>query len=70
MSPAITEIGVSRTRPEEPRSPSELRKSTTALWSERIVCHARVRIRYVVKNGAITQKSRTLRQRPERSAIT
>ncbi len=46
-----------------------LRKDTTGPWSARIVSQARVRIRKLVKKGAMTRISTRLRQRPALKAI-
>ncbi len=51
------------------RTCSVLRAPTTGPPSARIVFQASVRIRKLVKNGAMTRISTTLRQRPARKAI-
>ncbi len=69
MSPAITAGAVARTWPPSATTPIVCRKLTTGLSSERIVSQARVRIRYVVKNGATTANRSRLRYFPALKAI-
>ena len=63
MSPAITAPEVASTRPSSGTIARNWRTSTSGLESARIVFQAIVRIRYVVKNGAITANRRSSRQR-------
>ena len=70
MSPPITAIGVRSSVPFGPRIPTSRSSPTTAPWSPRIVFHARVRMRKLVKNGTTTRPSSTLLNRPPRNAIT
>ena len=76
VSPHTTARGVasSRSSPVRPngavtsRTWSESRTPTTGPPSERIVFQARVRMRKLVKNGAITITSSSPRHRPARKA--
>ena len=45
------------------------RTATTGPSSDRIVCQASVRIRKLVKNGAMTSTSRMFFQRPDLKAM-
>ena len=54
----MTAVGVARSLPSSPSRLSVLRVSTTNPESPRIVCHAIVRIRYVVKKGAHAEELR------------
>ncbi len=77
VRPHTTASGVASTRspavmPSQlvtSRTCSELRAPTTGPPSARIVFQASVRIRKLVKNGAMTRISIRLRQRPARNAI-
>lgn len=77
VRPQTTAIGVARTRFDSVQ-PSQLvtsrtcrvlSTSTTAPPSARIVFHASVRMRKLVKNGAMTSTSTRLRQRPALKAM-
>ena len=69
MIPATTAVEVASRRPSSASSPTVLSTLTTVPSSERIVCHAIVRIRYVTKNGATTRTRKTFFHFPARKAI-
>ncbi len=77
VRPQTTASGVASTRspevqPSQPvtsRTCSVFRAPTTGPPSARIVFQARVRIRKLVKNGAITRIMIRFRQRPARKAM-
>src|SRR4051794_37337043 len=66
----MTASGVRSRVPEELSTPMLRNKPTTDPWSPRIVFHARVRIRKLVKNGTTTSPSSAFLKRPPRNAIT
>jgi hypothetical protein len=70
VRPATTATFVASSRPSVKVSrPSVSKNPATGPVSDRIVFHAIVRTRKLVKNGAITRTSMMLRQRPDLNAI-
>jgi hypothetical protein len=67
--PAITAVEVASRRPSSATRPMDWNTCRTKPSSERMFCHASVRIRYVTKNGAMMKRSSRFFQRPPRKAI-